>query len=80
MNDEQEQEKVTSKLIPITPEMEKYVWNEYLEGLKFYRAKYPDDFKDTPLEPKMPSDFDEICRLRNSLYKYMDSCYSDTYW
>ena len=78
MNDEPEKGKPIS--IPLTEDMKKLVWNEYLEGLRYYRVKYPEDFYGVPLEPIMPSDIDEIFRLRNSLYKYMDSCYSDSYW
>ncbi len=74
------QEKVEPAGIPIDEKMKKYIWNEYLESLKILRAKYPDDFKNTPLEPKMPSDINEIFKLRNDLYKYMNPCYSDTYW
>ena len=57
-----------------------HVWNEYLDMLKIYRQKYPDDFKDVPLEPKMPSSIDEVFKRRNELYKYMDPCYGDSYW
>ena len=78
LSDEQEKDKPIS--IPIDDNLKKLVWNEYLESLKFWRAKYPDDFKDTPLEPTMPSDIEEIFKLRNSLYKYMNSSYGDTYW
>ena len=75
-----EQEKIPPASIPVDENMKKYIWNEYLGMLKELRGKYPNDFKDTPLEPKMPSDIEEIMKLRNSLYKYSDPRYGDSYW
>ncbi len=69
MNDKQD--KGTSVSMPLA-DMKQLVWNEYLENLKSLRAEFPDDFKDTPLEPTMPDDINEIFKLRNSLYRYMD--------
>ncbi len=80
MDNDNKKKKVESTGIPIDDNMKRYIWNEYLENLNSLRKEYPDDFKDTPLEPKMPDDIREIFRLRNSLYKYLDPSYGDSYW
>ncbi len=72
--------KIESTGTPIDDNLKTLVWNEYLESLRYWREKFPDDFKDIPLNPIKPSDITEVYKLRDSLYKYLDSCYSDKYW
>ncbi len=75
-----EQEKDNSISIPLDEKMKKQVWEEYLKSLMYIRYLFPDDFKDVPLEPTMPDDIEEVFRLRNSLYKYMNPIYVNSYW
>ena len=80
MDNDNKKRKVESTGIPIDDNLKTLVWNEYLESIKYWRERFPEDFKDTPLELTMPSDINEVFKLRNDLYKYFDPIYADSYW